>query len=273
MVYTMNNEKRLKRSSDEQHPRYGNHSSEENPKSLASNEGGFRGNNRHGTNQTALPYMGNMHTANPPPHQASNQPFNGAFSGFTAQRSPDAVLGMLHSSIEYHQPADKSSSYFELRSPSGPEYTVRLYRPSMIKLCEQLPVAIARVKDIMSDLRHDPPQEPLDVQEEIAILNEAKNMRVKLYVNIYGTGVHIFARLYVDSTYFPDFQPTEFKNATDENDGPNYRKNRNDLEQHAQPQGGAAGEPAIHWVPTKRAVRFSVADNVDKIVDFVSNHY
>lgn len=195
--------------------------------------------------------------------------------GWVVHRNPDDELGMLMCNVEYHCEDDKSAAYFVFNTPGYPDDTLRLYRPAMIKLCEKLPEAIEKAKERLALLEGEDGVDLLDEPVDIAIINPHKTMQVKLYINSYKSNVTIYLRLFVDSSFFPDYQPQ------DENDGPANMRNQNGQRGGhvgANMQGNDGNDQSEqglvqHWVHTKRAARFSIADNVDRLIEFVSKHH
>ena len=170
-------------------------------------------------------------TAGPPPNKSREEggPYVPKTPEERLQSRPDyppsAKLEMFHFTILYYVPLDGlGGNFFELINPARPDTPLRLYRNSMVNLCEKLPKAIKEIKNMENASGFSD-----DTQIEVAVIHQFKNTRVILSVGIYSGTPSIWLRL--------------------------YAKNEE-------------GE----IIPSTYAVKFSLADNVQKLYDFVIEH-
>jgi hypothetical protein len=106
---------------------------------------------------------------------------------------PKATLEMFHFTVLFYTPPDGSGSFFELLNPARAETPLRLYRNSMVVLCEKLPKAMQEAKRLENCDYAD------ETQFEIANIHQYQNTRVILYVSIFGSAPSIWVKLFAKS--------------------------------------------------------------------------
>jgi len=102
---------------------------------------------------------------------------------------PSAVLELFHSTLNFYKlPAGKS--FFEFVNPLRPGSPLRLYRLSMIQLCETFPLAKAQAKKMEDACLPD------DYRYDVAVVNKFENTEVLLYVSMKQGFGCIYLRLH-----------------------------------------------------------------------------